>query len=279
MRSVRRFSACALAVGAVALSGSPPSHASAAQDYQTLVDKAALTVQDIFLGVKPTSAVAVDLAKARAVMICPSIFRMSVVFGGSGGGCVLLARDARGSWSDPAFYTMSSGSFGIQLGIQNSQTMFFIMTDRGLQALLDSQFQFNANASANFATISTNAEAGNAGARNTDIYVAQKSQGAFAGVSIGGSKLKVNSDANRQYYKQVVGPEDILITMRVNNQGADPLRSVLMRYSKLAGVKQATSAVKASAAASDAVVSDTVPSYSASKGVGTVKSESLSPAK
>lgn len=282
MRSVNRFTSCSLAVGVAALLlGAPTRSAFATDSAQILVDKAALTVQDIFVGATATTPIVTNLAKARAVMVCPSIFRMSIVFGGAGGGCVLLARDARGSWSDPAFYKLGTASFGIQLGVQSSAVMFFIMTDRGLQALLDSQFQFGANAGVSFATLSSSAERGNAGARNTDILVAQKSEGLFAGASLGGTKLTVNSDVNRKYYSQTVGPEDIVVSMRVNNPGADPLRSALMRYSKLAGTPVATQKNSGGAAFQPTSLNDTVPNYTSSgeSSVGAVQNESLKPIK
>nr|WP_242403423.1 lipid-binding SYLF domain-containing protein [Asaia platycodi] len=196
---------------------------------QALVDRATLAVQDIFQGTTPNSRAQRYLAKARAVMVCPSVFRMSIVFGGAGGGCLLLSRDARGSWSDPAFYTLSSASMGLQLGVESSELMFFVMSDRGLQALLDSQFKFSAGASASFANMGSGIESGSAGASNTDILALQKSSGLFAGASLGGSKLTIDSGANRAFYNQPVGPEDIVISMRVNNTGADPLRRVLMQ--------------------------------------------------
>lgn len=284
MRSVYRFSSFSLALGMATALTCAPLQAHAADSGQTLVDKAALTVQDIFVGATAQSTVAVNLGKARAVMVCPSIFRMSIAFGGAGGGCLLLARDARGSWSDPAFYTLSTASFGIQLGVQNSQAMFFVMTDRGLQALLDSQFQFGANAGVSFATLSSNAERANAGARNTDILVAQKSQGLFAGAALGGTKLTVNSDANRSYYSQSVGPEDIVVSMRVNNPGADPLRSVLTRYGKMAPATTSTSskttaaAQRAATTGADTLGSDAV-STTGSGSVGSIQHENLAPVK
>lgn len=284
MRSVYRFSSLSLALGMATALSYAPVRAHAADSGQTLVDKAALTVQDLFVGATAQSNVAVNLGKARAVMVCPSIFRMSIAFGGAGGGCLLLARDARGSWSDPAFYTLSTASFGIQLGVQNSQAMFFVMTDRGLQALLDSQFQFGANAGVSFATLSSNVERGNAGASNTDIIVAQKSQGLFAGAALGGTKLTINSDANRAYYHQTVGPEDIVVSMRVNNPGADPLRSVLTRYGKMAPASSsATSSARTAAQRTVTTGADTIGSDSVSTpssgSMGSVQHENLAPIK
>lgn len=212
-----------------------PSKSHATSKEQLLVDRAALAVQSIFVDSAGSTRAGRYLRTARAVMICPSLFRMSLVFGGSGGGCVLLARDAQGSWSDPAFYTLSNASFGFQLGVESSQMMFFIMSDRGLQALLDSQFKFEAGASASFANVGSGIQSGSAGARNTDILALQKSSGLYAGASLGGTKLTSDSSANRAYYGQLVGPESIVISMRVNNSGADPLRRALIQYSKLSG--------------------------------------------
>lgn len=264
--------------------------ATAATKQQALIDRATLAVQDIFQGTNPNSRAQRYLAKARAVMVCPSVFRMSIVFGGAGGGCLLLSRDAKGSWSDPAFYTLSSASMGIQLGVESSELMFFVMSDRGLQALLDSQFKFSAGASASFANMGSGIESGSAGATNTDILALQKSSGLFAGASLGGSKLTVDSGSNRTFYNQPVGPEDIVISMRVNNTGADPLRRVLMQVVQQQGAATqgvtggaTTAAASGAASASSGAMGnspypsnyDSRKSYS-SQSHGAVKSESLS---
>lgn len=272
-----RLPTVSLVLAATMLASGMPAHAQAAESAQSTVDKAALSVQDIFLGANGQSVLVNNLAKSRAVMVCPAMFRMSIAFGGAHGECVLLAKDARGSWSDPAFYKLSSASFGIQFGVQSSQIIFFIMTDRGLQALLDSQFQFGSNAGASFANMSSAVASANAGASNTDILVAQKSQGVFAGASLGGSKLTVNSDENRAYYKQSVGPEDIVVSMRVNNPDADPLRSVLMRYARRAQTSGATaSRTNSSASTTDAIDSDSTGVTAPSGGI---QQETLSPAR
>lgn len=200
---------------------------SAAQQ-QILVDQATVSVQTMFGKSRKNSAMHSYLKRSKAVMICPSITHMSMVFGGSGGKCVLLSKDARNSWSDPAFYNLSSGSFGLQLGYQNSQIIFFIMTQKGIQALLDHQFAFDANAGASFTSLNSSALAGGTSATHSDIYAVQKANGVFAGAALGGSKLSVDSAANHSYYGQIVGPEDIIINMRVNNVAADPLRRILM---------------------------------------------------
>ncbi len=93
------------------------------------------------------------LERARGMMICPRVFKAGFFFGGEGGACVLLARAGNGTWSYPAFYGMGSGSFGLQIGIQDSQFIMLIMTRPGLNAILDSQFKIGADASLAIATL------------------------------------------------------------------------------------------------------------------------------
>ncbi len=86
------------------------------------------------------------------MLICPQVFKAGFFVGGEGGGCVLVGRSGAmpqasttpqlivpltgGTWSGPAFYAMGGGSFGFQIGIQDSEMIFIVLTDKGLEALL-----------------------------------------------------------------------------------------------------------------------------------------------
>ena len=134
------MAALATTVVAVALSQTACSPTSTQTEQQSLVDRATLTVQDMM-----TQNVSQDpkslLRRAKAVMVCPRIFKAGFFFGGEGGNCVLLARAGNGTWSYPAFYVIGSGSFGFQFGIEDNQLLMLIMTERGLNAVLDSQIK------------------------------------------------------------------------------------------------------------------------------------------
>lgn len=272
MNSYKYLSLCFTAALGVSLSTA--AYASTKAE-QSLVDHATLAVQDIYSDVSTDSKLYSRLKEARAVMICPDITRISLVFGGSGGSCVLLSRDAQGSWSSPAFYSMSSGSFGIQLGVENSEVMFFLMDETSLRSLLDSQFTMGATASATAAKASGSADSG-----GSNIYTVQKSSGLFAGAAFKGSKLKIDSKSNHNYYNETVGPEDIVIAMRVNNSGADPLRRMLIKLSKQATTSTTTTTNKKSSKKDDSTNSDidsgTI-QLAPSGGSGSIKSESLAP--
>lgn len=198
--------------------------ASTTSKQQSLVDQATFAVQSAFVDSKVHSHASRMLSETKAVVVCPDVTKMSLIFGGSGGQCVLLARGANNSWSNPAFYRLSAGSFGLQAGYQHSQLFFFITTQKALLSLMDHEYSFDASAAAAFGNDGS-------GTQNTpkEVYAMQKSNGVFAGASLGGSKLKPDNAANRAYYNQIVGPEDIVIHMQVNNTAADPLRRVVMK--------------------------------------------------
>jgi len=213
-----------------AMAATPAARAVTAQGQQELVDRATLAAQDILSDSEGHDARSV-LPNARAVMICPRIFKAGFLFGGEGGGCVLLARGGQGSWSSPAFYSVGGGSFGLQAGIQDAEVMLFIMTENGLRAVLDSQFRLGADASVALVTIGGGVEGATTTNLNADIVAFARTRGLFAGVSLQGSVMSADSGGNEVYYNQPVGAVDIVMAMRVNNPAADPLRSVLMRGS------------------------------------------------
>lgn len=72
------------------------------------------------------------LRRARAVLIVPQLVKGGFIFGGEGGNGLMLAR-TRGGWSAPAFYTMGSASFGLQIGLESAQLVMFVMSVRALQ--------------------------------------------------------------------------------------------------------------------------------------------------
>ena len=204
-----------------------PAHAQG--DQPTLVDRSTWAIQEMVnqdLSDDPRRM----LGRARAVMICPRVFKAGFFFGGEGGACVLLARAGNGTWSYPAFYGMGSGSFGLQIGIQDAQFVMMIMTEKGLRAILDSQFKLGADVSLAIATIGAGVQGATTGALGADIVAFSQTRGLFGGVSVEGSLMGQKSEWNRAYYGREMGSHQIVMDMQASNPGADPLRDVLTRY-------------------------------------------------
>ncbi len=206
-----------------------PLAARAQTKQQALVDRATLATQDLLTGDNVNDRISM-LARARAVMVCPRIFRLGLIIAGSGGECVLVARDGAGSWSAPAFYSIGTGSVGLQIGLQDGELMMMILTEKGLNAVMDSQFKVGGDASVAFATLGSGIEGATALALHADIVAYSKNRGLFAGVSLNGSLLTSDTDWNRAYYGQDLAARQIVMQMQVNNPGADPLRAMLQRF-------------------------------------------------
>ncbi len=215
----------AIGLAAVALAGCQRGSGGE----QTLVDRAALTVQEIM-----TQTVSDDpkimLRRAKGVMICPRVFKAGFFVGGEGGSCVMLARSGNGTWSYPTFYDIGSGSFGFQFGVQDSQLMLLIMTNRGLNAVMDSQVRLGANASVAVASVGMGVQGATTAAVGADILAFAEARGLFGGVSLEGGVMSARTDENQSYYGQPFAARQIVQQMQGVNPGADPLREVLTRY-------------------------------------------------
>jgi len=196
---------------------------------QTLVDRSTLTIQELM-----TQNVSQDpkslLRRAKGVMICPRVFKAGFFVGGEGGSCVLLARSGNGTWSYPTFYDIGSGSFGFQFGVQDSQLMLLIMTNRGLNAVMDSQVRFGANVSVAVASVGAGVQGATTAAVGADIVAFAEARGLFGGVSLDGGVMSARIDENQSYYGQPFAARQIVLQMQGVNPGADSLREVLTRY-------------------------------------------------
>ena len=224
----RRHTLAALLAAGTCLS---TQTAFAQSEEQALVDQATLTVNEI-LG-DPNFKDGIEmLRKARAVMVIPRKFRAGFIIGGEGGGGVLLGRDGSGSWSSPAFFGTGAGSVGLQIGVQDSQVLMLIMNDKALNAVLDSQFKFGADASIAVATIGAGIAGATTGALGADIFTISKTRGLFAGAALEGTVLSSRSEWNKSYFGRDVSARQIVIGAEVHNPAADGLRAALMRFSQ-----------------------------------------------
>jgi lipid-binding SYLF domain-containing protein len=162
------------------------------------------------------------LRRARAVLIVPQLVKGGFIFGGEGGDGVMLARTARG-WSSPAFYTIGSASFGLQIGLESAQLVMFVMSDRALRALEQSKFKFGGEAGLTVVTLGANAQAATSANLTGDIIVWASSKGAYGGLTLEGSVLAPKNDWNASFYGRPVTVPQILDN-QARNSAATPLR-------------------------------------------------------
>jgi lipid-binding SYLF domain-containing protein len=216
------------ALAAITLGLMSAGAARAASDEQNLVDEARITV-DHLRSDKEFGNAPELLHKARAVLIVPNLIKAGFFLGGEGGDGVMLARSGHGTWTDPAFYTMASASFGLQIGIQSAEVVMIIMSDRALKALEQDEFKFGAQASLAVVTLGSNAQAASSTALDSaDIIVWASASGAYAGLTLEGSLVKPRDGYNEAYYGRPIAVRSILNMNDGHNAGADGLRHALM---------------------------------------------------
>jgi len=164
-----------------------------------------------------------NIGRAKAVFIVPQMLRGGFLIGGSGGSGALLAQDYKtGRWSYPAFYTMGSVTFGLQIGADSSEIILMIMTNKGMEAMLSTEFKLGGDVSLAAGPVGITAKA-----QTADVLAYGRSKGAFVGITIDGAVVKPRYEWNTLYYGKEVRPVDILVNQSVTNQQADSLRSVL----------------------------------------------------
>src|SRR5439155_26181405 len=143
------LSGLAIAVALLLANGS-----ARAADQMTVLNQAVVTVDKMKFD--PTFGPSRQILRgARAVLIVPQLIKGGFVFGAEGGDGVLLQRLGRG-WSAPAFYTLGSASFGLQLGLEEARFVMFIMSDRALKAVEQSKFTFGGEAGLTVVTLGAN---------------------------------------------------------------------------------------------------------------------------
>ena len=213
-----------LTLGGLALTGCAQNTTAgqqAASGPQSTVDSAASTI-----GTMTNSAGAKSsalLQQAKAVLIFPDLMKGGIGIGGSRGQGVLVARTAKG-WSDPAFYESTSVSLGLQLGLEESSVVMFVMSQKALDTLLQpSSFTFKAGGGLSLADFNSATQAQLTGA---DVVIWSKSSGAFGGLTVSGTTVSQRTDNDMAYYQKPVSANDI-IAGKVTNAGAHVLISAL----------------------------------------------------
>lgn len=205
------------------------ARAEVVTDQTLLVNKAATTVERLRRDASLQRDLEAKLAQARAVLVVPDLVKGGFILGAEYGTGVLLTRDAAGQWSGPAFYSVASGSVGLQIGVQDAESIFVIMTDAGLRAVMENRFKAGADAGIAVAHVGAGAEAATTSNVGADIFAFNKAVGAYGGASLEGSGILPRHSWNAAYYGGNPVPEDIVIARRLDNPQANRLKDLLAR--------------------------------------------------
>jgi len=169
-----------------------------------------ITVLNEVMATSDTSIPSSIAAKAEGIAIFPGTLKAGFIFGGMRGRGVLSARTAAG-WSLPTFMTLTGGSIGLQIGGQAADLVLIIMNRRGLEQFVRNQFKFGADAAVAAGPVGREAQANTDLQLRAEILSYSRSRGLFAGVTINGSTVRADLDANQRFYgKRLDGPQLVL---------------------------------------------------------------------
>ena len=149
------------------------------------------------------------LEHAKCVAVVPHMLKGGFVFGAENGRGVVTCRTSDG-WSAPAFFTITGGSWGLQIGVEGVDLVMIIQTDRGMQQMISSKFQLGADASAAAGPVGRHASADTDWKLNTEILTYSRAKGAFAGLTLTGAAIRRDDDSTEAIYGHDVPTRRIL---------------------------------------------------------------------
>jgi len=195
-----------------------------------LLDWSADTVEN-FARLPQLKDFAGHIPAARGLLIVPSSVKAGFLVGAEGGSGVLIARTADGGWGYPAFYTVGAASFGLQVGVQDVETVLVIRNDGALRSIIRHQGKLGADIGVTGLFYGAGMEAATTTHLRVDVLAFTNAKvGAFAGASVEGTALVRRRDFNEAFYGAGATPEAIVLEGRHSNPRADKLRSVLDRF-------------------------------------------------
>jgi len=229
--SATRLSLMAVGLfGAIVVIGTMPARAADALEQQQLMEKAKMTL-DAFAADRSVGTATRDLkGEAKALFIVPQFIRGAFVFGGAGGSGVLIVRDEKSrKWSEPAFYTIGSASFGLQIGGDVSEMIFVVRNQKGLEEFYRNDFKLGVDVSMAVGPVG---EGLSAKGITADLVSYARKKGAFVGISVDGSMVAVSDESNQAYYGKPVRPTDIIVKQNVSNPKSADLRNAADKLMK-----------------------------------------------
>ena len=188
-----------------------PVTASAQSDEADRIKEAGVILGEIMAA--PDKAIPASvLEKAEAIAIFPSTIKGAFIVGAQRGKGIISVRDrVKGTWSSPAFMTLTGGSVGFQIGGQAVDIILVVQNRRGVENLLQNQFEIGGEASATAGPVGRDTAASTDIQLRAEILSYSRSRGLFAGVSLKGAALRQDQDANQKFYGSRFRTRDVVL--------------------------------------------------------------------
>ena len=147
--------------------------------------------------------------EAKAIVVVPDTLKIGLVIGGRRGHGVVSVKAPDGTWSNPAFVTLTGGSIGFQAGVQSSDVVLVFTSQRGLDSIVNGKITLGADASIAAGPIGRSTGMATDGRLTAEIWSWSRARGLFAGVALDGAVLSIDDAANQAVYGQGTTPRMI----------------------------------------------------------------------
>ena len=161
------------------------------------------------------------IGSAKCVAVVPSLLKGGFILGGAHGKGMASCRTADG-WSAPAPFTVTGGSFGLQIGVQGVDMVMLIMNEKGMTTLLSSKFKLGADASVAAGPVGRHAEASTDWKMTAEVLTYSRARGLFAGLAVNGAAIRQDEDSTRELYGRLVPFKTILTGAVSTPTGGEP---------------------------------------------------------
>ena len=196
--------------------------------------EASARVLDEIMAVKDKAIPDKVMSDAKCIAVVPSMVKIAVGFGGSHGKGVATCRTEHG-WSAPAPFTVTGGSWGLQLGGQAVDLVMVIMNQQGMDHLLASKFKLGADASAAAGPVGRDAAADTDWKMKAEVLSYSRARGIFAGVDLNGTAITQDKDETRLLYGGKLVPFADILGGKVTPPSASrPFLAAVRKYSEQA---------------------------------------------
>ena len=158
------------------------------------------------------------LDKAECVIVYPSVLKAAFIVGGSYGRGAMTCRTGKnftGPWSAPSMMALEAGGVGLQIGGEATDFIFLVMNSRGAHSILSSKVKLGADAAVAAGPKGRNAQAATDVTLRAEILTYSRSRGLFAGISLEGSTVRPDAEANERVYHKKISAEDIVFKREV----------------------------------------------------------------
>jgi lipid-binding SYLF domain-containing protein len=196
-------------VALLGMGAASAAFAETREEVQNRVDNATAVLHEIMAA--PDKGIPQEvLEHAKCIAVVPHMIKGGFVFGAENGKGLATCRTKDG-WSAPAFFAITGGSWGLQIGVEGVDLVMIFQGDSGMQQLISAKFQLGADASAAAGPVGRHATADTDWKLNTEVLTYSRARGAFAGLTLTGADVRRDNDAMDAYYRHDVSTRSALL--------------------------------------------------------------------